>query len=48
MYAGAVKQMVLFSSSDPALSWGIVCHKAENVHWCSPDAYIFTVSFLFY
>jgi len=29
----------LFSSSDPAVSWGIVCHEAENVHFCSPDTY---------
>jgi len=35
------------SSSDPAVSWGIVCHEAENVNFRSPDTYIFTVSFLF-
>jgi len=48
MLAGVVKQMVLFSSSDPAVSWGIICREAENVHFCSADTNIFTVRFLFY
>ena len=31
------------SSSDPAVSWGVVCLEAENVHFCSLDTYIFTI-----
>jgi hypothetical protein len=47
MDADFVKQMVLLSSSDPALSWGIVCREAENFHFYSPDTFIFSESFLF-